>query len=312
MDSNSSFILDCDTGRDDALTLWLFQRLNLNLAAVVSSYGNVSHAQVIDNNARVLDFAGMDNVRLFQGATEASKRHNNYDAVVLHRHRTLGNGLSDVILPEAKRTAEPWDNFLPWLENHVAAHGKIDYVITGPATNCARLLGVLGTRATDYINTITMMGGKFAPLWDQLPGADFNVCADPYAVQKLLDGDIPVRFLPMNTTWPIYCDLPAGEALVPADDLAAYAKQMMVGHMKHFAPEPVFRFHDPGILFAMMHPEYFTEMQLKVYMGEDSPNFARLMPDDTAKPVSIYNADAGVQLDFKNRILTALGLTPHA
>lgn len=305
----TSFIMDCDTGRDDALTLWLCQRLNLPLVAVMSSYGNVSHAQVMDNNARVLDIARMDHVRLFQGVTEASKRHNNYDAIVLHRHRTLGNGLSNVELPPAKRSAEAWDAFIPWLENYVAANGKIDYLITGPATNCARLLGELGERAKDYINMITMWGGKFNPLWDNLPGADFNICADPYAVQKLIDGDIPLRFLPMNATWPVYCDLPEGEAMIPKDNLAQYAKEMMVGHMKYFAPEPVFRFHDPCTLFAMINPEYFMEARVKVCMGEDGTNFARLMPDNTARPVQIYDNDACMKQDFKNQILYALGLS---
>jgi len=306
--SLSLFILDCDTGRDDALTLWLCQRLNLPLVAVVSSYGNVSHAQVVENNARVLDFAKMDQVRLFQGATEASQCHNHYDNVVLHRHRTLGNGLSNVELPVTNRTSGTADKILPWIEKFVNEHGKIDYVITGPATNCARLLDALGRSATDYIGTITMMGGKFSPLWETVPGADFNIHADPYAVQKLIDSDVSLRFLPMNATWPIYCDLPEGEALSAKDSLAEYAKQMMIGHMKYFAPEPVFRFHDPSIVFAIMNPGHFTKMRVKVCLDKGNQDFARLILDNHAKSVGVYDADAGLNLDFKKQILQGLGL----
>ncbi len=66
------FILDCDTGRDDALTIWCAIALGLPFAGAVASYGNVVMTSVLDNTARVLSLAGCDNIPLFAGASRPS------------------------------------------------------------------------------------------------------------------------------------------------------------------------------------------------------------------------------------------------
>lgn len=304
------FIVDCDTGRDDALTIWAATRLGLPLRAIVTSYGNVPVDQVTENSLRVAELSGLS-IPVLAGADSPTRDHHGYRTVVEPRQRVSGNGLCNLDLPLSTRTTLDASSST-LLADHIRKltdmAGPVDYVIIGPATNFARLCDALGPTLHDHIASVTMMGGKLDALWRQMPGADFNLICDPFAVNRILQGGFPVRFLPMNVTWPILLTVDELEALRPRDPLAETARALMIAHAQHFAPEPVFRFHDPTILFAMMEPALFSPCRLQIDCDEQSADFGRLTLSDAGFPAAIFQPGEAFGEKCLSATLDALGL----
>ena len=308
----SPFIIDCDTGRDDALAIWAALALDLNLAGVVASYGNVTLGHVADNSARVLALAGREDIPLFAGAAAPPRRHRAYEQVVLPRQAKSGNGLCNLEFPKAQKTLPS-----PLAPEQLAAEivrlaektGPLDYVILGPATNFAALCETLGSDVRKYIATITMMGGKFDDLWDAAPQADFNLACDPFAVRTILERGLNPRFVTLNTTWPICLPEDDVAQLRGDEKIAVAARDLMLAHIRHFAPEPVFRFHDPAVIATLMNPVRFETVTLDIVCDEQNPDFGRLVRKDDGFPAALYRSDAAHGDTILHTLLAALKLS---
>jgi inosine-uridine nucleoside N-ribohydrolase len=305
------FMIDCDTGRDDAVALLSALALGLPIAGVTACYGNVGVAHTTDNTARILALAGREDIPLFMGPGLPSRAHAGYARVTAPRQLVSGNGLCDLDLPKASRPLPQGQNPLIMADEIRALaekHGRLDYVILSPATHFADLLDALGDDARGIIGTVTMMGGKFDAVWAEAPGADFNVVSDPYAVRAILERGFEIRFVPMDTAWPVTLTLPEVETLKPGTARARIVRDLMIAHIRHFAPEPVFRMVDPCVLLALTKPALFTPARIAVDLDESSPAFARLTETPDGFPAAIYRADPETQRDFLKRILTSLEL----
>ena len=304
---STGYIIDCDTGRDDALALWLAQR-RLDLAGVVASYGNVSQPQVHLNTAAILAYSGHRVPVLMRGADGPDCHHPLYERIVLPRQRNSGNGLCNLEFSPPAAMPEDED-LLHGLQRLVQDRGRLHYLITGPATRFARLCRELGESVHDYVAGVTMMGGKFA-LWAEQPGPDFNIAADPFAIRDILASGLPVCFVPMDATWPIVMSLTEIEALNAGDDTARAARALMIAHCRHFAPEPVFRFHDPSLIFALDDAAYYARMTLGIDCDPESTDFGRLFEDeDKGMPAYIYRPDETRREAILEAILAHLGLS---
>lgn len=308
-------IIDCDTGRDDALSIWLALALGMDLSAVVTSYGNTIIENVSENSARVLSLAGRNDISLWQGTSCPSRAHKGFTDIVLPRHDKAGNGLCNLELPLAPRKAHllgPAD-MAAHIRESAKKKGAIDYIILGPATNFSAVCDELGSDLSSVIATVTMMGGKMDALWQQMPGADFNIVCDPYAVGNVLSRcaaqGVPVRLVPMNVTWPIVMELDALEALRSSTDIGRTSCALMVAHARYFAPEPVFRFHDPCVILTMQHPERFRPATINVICDDQSPDFGRLVHDNQGYDAAIFEADSDLRDDFLKTILDRLSIS---
>lgn len=305
-------IIDCDTGRDDALAIWLAQALALNLAGVVTSYGNTTLDNVMDNTARVLSLGGGDDVPLFGGASQPLREHAAWRDIVLPRQDVAGNGLCNLTLPAPGRAVpDPStpERLAAELRTLAGKHGKLEYIIIGPATNLASVCDVLGDGAKDVIARITMMGGKRDAFWEHTPGGDFNIIADPYAVEGLLKTGLPMRFVPMDATWPIKLDLAELEELKTRSELAETAKELMIAHCRHFAPEPVFRFHDPTVILALREDVAFEHTYVDINTDDASDDFGRLIEDvDGTHDIEIYSPEDELREKLLGQNLSLLGL----
>lgn len=303
------FIIDCDTGRDDALTLWLAITARLPLAGVVASYGNVALSQVVDNCKRVLSLAGNAETPLMIGADKPGRPHKFVESVVLARPKASGNGLCNLELPDQPRplAAQGIQTTAECLKEIAAKNGPLDYFIIGPATNFAALIDLFGKDLPRVVASVTMLGGKLSPLWTEVPGADFNVACDPFAVDAVLKCGLPTNIVPLNATWPIFMSLAELEALSPTTALAQWAKDLMIAHTRHFAPDPVFRFHDPSVLIAAQSSRLFRQTRLSVICDEASPDFGRMIEDEAGTPCGLCVTGAQECAQFKADILRPLG-----
>lgn len=307
-------IIDCDTGRDDALSIWLALALGLDVRAVVASYGNTILDNVCENSARVLALAGREDIALWRGQDEPSRHHSGIESVLLPKQRSAGNGLCNLELPRSGREAETLTaaERASRLLSLAEERGPVDYVILGPATNFSTMCKALGAQAEGVIARVTMMGGKFSPLWEAMPGADFNVVCDPWAVQELLQQgqshEFPVRFVPMNVTWPIVLDMNELTALRASTAMAQTATDLMIAHARHFAPEPVFRFHDPCVILSLLHNDNFRTASLKVICEDSAQDFGRLWEDNGGLPADIFEVSDVLRANLLNDILLHLGI----
>ena len=304
------FIIDCDTGRDDAITLWLAALAELPLVGVVASYGNTSLEGVADNTARVLSLVGRDDIPLLVGLEKPQRDHKLYHSVVVPRQESSGNGLCNLEFPPSTRAAvppsSPQDMALA-LQKLAHIHGALDYFIIGPASNFAATALALGEALKDTIARVTMLGGKLDSLWTEMPGADFNIASDPFAGDTVMRLGLPMRFVPLNATWPINMALPAIEALSPTTSLAKWAQDLMIAHCRHFAPEPIFRFHDPSVMLAAKMPEHFVERRLALVRDEASAEFGRLIERPEGVVCQVYRTDKATQDIIQQSILRWLG-----
>lgn len=310
------FVIDCDTGRDDALALALALQSAAPLVGVVATYGNVPQTQVYANCADVLSFLGAERVPLFAGNSQPSNPAA-VTAMLSVRQNAAGNGLCNLTLPLSARRALPKrgeDSVMQLaegLEKLAAQYGALDYVILGPATTAAVLLRHWGAKAQSIIARLTMMGGKLDALWQSAPVADFNLACDPFAVADILAQDIPLRFVPINVTWPVVLTVSELEALRPQHARAEFFQQLMLAHARHFAPEPVFRFHDPTVILALATPDEFLPVALTIGCGLGS-DFARLMASTAGHPAFVMRTTAAQPANFLAELLSRLGLDQPA
>ncbi|MDD3371527.1 MAG: nucleoside hydrolase, partial [Alphaproteobacteria bacterium] len=285
-------------------------KTGLPLAGVVVSYGNTSLSNATDNTARILSFAGNESVPVLAGLSAPCRKHKFCESVIQKRQETSGNGLCNLTFPPSGRAKiEPTAPAIiaQKLKELAQTHGPLDYFIIGPSSNFAAIAEALGSELKTVIARITMLGGKFDPLWAEMPSADFNIACDPYALKSILGLGLPMRFVPLNATWPIAMPLPEIEKLVPGTTLAQKAQDLMIAHCRNFASEPIFRFHDPSILMAAQSPEGFEPRTLDVVCDESSDDFGRLVETENGIPCEIYQTDEGSQSRFKKGILSALG-----
>ncbi|QQG35837.1 MAG: nucleoside hydrolase [Micavibrio aeruginosavorus] len=305
-------IIDCDTGRDDALSIWLALALGFDVQAVVASYGNTTLENVCENSARVLALAGRSDIPVWQGESHPSCLHRGIEEILLPKQEGAGNGLCNLELPRSGRQVEKLGacERAAELARISERRGPVDYVILGPATNFAATCAALGEKAPHVISRVTMMGGKLSTLWDEMPGADFNLACDPFAVQELLRQGyrhgFPVRFVPMNVTWPIVLDMDELLLLKAVSVIAQTAKDLMIVHARHFAPEPVFRFHDPCVILSLTHDQYFKTYRGQVNCDEIHSDWARLQECHEGLPFCIFEADSGFRALLLNEILERL------
>lgn len=305
-------IIDCDTGRDDALSIWLCLAMGMNLKAVVASYGNTALENVSENCARVLALAGREDVSLWQGENFPLQSHKGVDQILLPKQQLSGNGLCNLELPRTRLRAVPQtaEQRAHEMKEIATSEGPISYVILGPATNFAKACEYLGDDARHVIANITMMGGKLDPLWDEMPGADFNLACDPYAVQALLDYSscqgFDVRFVPMNVTWPIVLDMNQLEKLRSDSAVGQTAIDLMIAHARHFAPEPVFRFHDPCVILALLELDSYRDQRLSINCDEESSEFGRLTVNEQGIHAKILQSTSEMRAHYLDKILTNL------
>ncbi len=276
--NNRPIIVDCDTGRDDALALWLAIKLGHNLAGVITSYGNTNVENVTDNTAGVLSFIGADSIPVLKGCAAPSYHHKAYRDVVIPRQQASGNGLCNIIIPtkrENYQSAISIEAYADFICDIAEKQGKIDYIILGPATNFANLCQYMGDEIISVISSVTMLGGKVGDLWQKNPVADFNVICDPAAVSVVLKTALKKKFITLDSTWDISISLDDVLNLLPMGSIGNKTKEIIEKFCREFAPEPIFRFHDPSVMLLYNHSNYL-EWCVDINLDENHSEYGRL------------------------------------
>ena len=198
-------ILDLDAGIDDALALaYALGSPEVELAGVVTTYGNVTEETAARNALALLRLLGHPEVPVYRGADRSLASGEAFapPAAVREIHGQDGLGDAGVLADDAlggwcyaaPRPAVP---FIRTMARR--APGRLLYVPTGPLTNLATALTSVSDLSS-ALGRVTFMGGALTVPGNVTPCAEANVHNDPAAADAVLRGGLKTRMVGLDVT----------------------------------------------------------------------------------------------------------------
>ena len=190
------FIIDCDTGTDDAIAIIAALYTDeVEVRAITSVNGNVSEDRVCHNNLNLMEYLGQK-IPVAQGAVRPLLSGYVNDG----NDGTHGvNGLGNLVLPIAENSR--FDSRIASeliYETAVEEKGELELLVVGPMTNIAIAL-VQHRDLAGLIRRIWFMGGS-AVGGNVTTSAEFNIWVDPEAAHIVLQSGIPMTMVGLDVT----------------------------------------------------------------------------------------------------------------
>jgi inosine-uridine nucleoside N-ribohydrolase len=176
----TSFLLDVDTGIDDALALAYLAALpDTEFVSVTATPGNVDADQVARNTLALLELCGRPGVEVAIGAREPLA------IPLLTTPETHGpQGIGYAVLPEPAGAVSTGNAVDLWVEHARARPGELTALITAPLTNFALALRQ-EPRLPELLAKVVIMGGSFYHQGNTTPTAEWNTHVDPHAAKEV-------------------------------------------------------------------------------------------------------------------------------
>ena len=189
------FIIDCDTGTDDAIAIAAALYCDqVEVKAVTSVNGNVAHKYTSKNNLDLLEYLGFDDIPVAKGA-DSPIMDNPY-----HSDGTHGNtGLGNIKLPDAAH--KQFDKRLASeliYQTAVEEKGELELLVIGPMTNIAICL-MEHPDLKDLVKHIWFMGGSVIG-GNVTTTAEFNIWIDPMAAHIVTQSGISQTMVGLDVT----------------------------------------------------------------------------------------------------------------
>lgn len=285
--------IDCDPGHDDMMAILLAcYSDSINLLGISTTAGNKSLELTTTNALKTLYLIGVDNMPVYQGATESLVRGKMQSAPVFG-----DSGLDGAKLPDPTQKPEK-ENMYLHLYNLIMKHPrKVTLVATGPYTNFAILLRAF-PEVKSKIEQFVVMGGAIA-CGNITPAAEFNVFCDPEAANVLLESGIPVMMVPLDVTHTVlytpkvresFCGSGSKFVNTLGDLLDFFMKETI--RIRKLEGGPI---HDPCTLAWLIKPDIFTVKPAKITVESRSAHCdGRTVVDFNAPPES-FNAKIAVK-----------------
>jgi len=176
----TAFLLDVDTGIDDALALAYLAALpDTEFVCVTATPGNVDVDQVARNTLALLELCGRKGVEVAVGAREPLAIE------LLTTPETHGpQGIGHAVLPEPAGKVSERNAIDLWVEHARARPGELTALITAPLTNFALALRK-EPRLPELLAKVVIMGGSFYHQGNTTPTAEWNTHVDPHAAKEV-------------------------------------------------------------------------------------------------------------------------------
>lgn len=176
----TAFLLDVDTGIDDALALVYLAALpDTEFVSVTATPGNVDADQVARNTLALLELCGRPGVEVAIGARAP------LSIPLLTTPETHGpQGIGHAVLPEPVGRVSERDAVDLWIEHARARPGELTALITAPLTNFALALRK-EPDLPDLLAGVVIMGGCFYYQGNTTPTAEWNTHVDPHAAKEV-------------------------------------------------------------------------------------------------------------------------------
>jgi purine nucleosidase len=176
----TAFLLDVDTGIDDALALAYLAALpDTEFVSVTATPGNVDADQVARNTLALLELWGRPGVEVAIGAREPLA------IPLLTTPETHGpQGIGYAVLPEPAGAVSARHAVDLWVEHARARPGELTALVTAPLTNFALALRK-EPRLPELLAKVVIMGGSFYHQGNTTPTAEWNTHVDPHAAKEV-------------------------------------------------------------------------------------------------------------------------------
>lgn len=191
--SHPPFILDVDTGYDDALALMLALRTpGVRVIGITCAAGNHGVEQVGSNTLKVLDVCDAPTIPVALGSAVALVE--SYRAPALLHGR---DGMADLDLPASARPLAGV-HAVELLRALLAdAAEPVTIVACAPLTNIALFVRMY-PELRSKIGRLVIMGGTYTAQGNTSPLAEFNFRCDPEAAHIVLTSGLPCELYPLD------------------------------------------------------------------------------------------------------------------
>ena len=252
-----NFILDVDTGVDDAFALLFAARHpEINLLGVTCVDGNTNLKQVVINTLKVLDAAEAGDIPVGVGATRPLIDEPRY-AEYVHG----ADGLGDLNYPESTRTVDPRPAVELIRDLVEGSKDPVTLIPLAPLTNIALFLRSFPETAKK-LERIVLMGGS-ASQGNATASAEFNIWHDPEAAAIVFQSGIPITMYGLD----VFGDLKMHNSFAkrlhekshaPSTFGAKLIDAMLARHKEEIT------LGDYGAVAVALYPELSTQETMKV------------------------------------------------
>ncbi len=248
------FIIDCDTGTDDAIALIAaFGCEEICVRAITSVNGNARERDTSRNNRNLMAHLGIP-VEVAHGAVRPLFPREEYYSAT-HGFSGLGSvELRDAVeVPFSKEMA-------PEVIRRVAQEeqGALELLVVGPMTNIAIALSLYPELKT-LIKHIWFMGGAVHG-GNVTTSAEFNIWVDPTAAQMVIVSGIPMTMVGLDVTEKAAMKPEDEQLLRENGSKAAVVVADILDYMfiRHASGGEDALMHDALALAAALYPECMT------------------------------------------------------
>jgi inosine-uridine nucleoside N-ribohydrolase len=185
------FLVDCDTGIDDAIALtYLACREDVEVAGIVSTGGNVPSTTVHRNNLVLTGLLDPE-VPVALGADRPLVEP------AMFADDTHGpHGLGHAVLPEPGRGEDPRSGAQLGVDLARERPGELTGLVLGPHTNLALALEI-EPELPRLLRRLHVMGGAVNHRGNTGPTSEWNIAVDPEAAQRVLSAFATAPRLPV-------------------------------------------------------------------------------------------------------------------
>lgn len=270
-------IMDVDTGSDDAIALVMAMLdEHLDCLGITAVNGNVEVKLTTDNSLRVVECCDKQGeVKVYKGCDlPIASTLMPWTAQSLRpfptregtrKGQTVVHG--DHLPLPAPTIKEEKDSAVVWLINTLLnSDGDIILVPVGPMTNIAVAMRA-DPRIIPKIKRIVLMGGGDR-VNNSSPAAEFNIWADPEALEIVLQSGCDITMVPLDATHQAFMTAEDAAEIrqigtKPANLVADLIESRIAGYgvsdadMKEKKAAPI---HDALALCSILHPDCLTDV----------------------------------------------------
>jgi inosine-uridine nucleoside N-ribohydrolase len=298
----NTVILDCDTGEDDALAILVALANKMPMHYIVTSFGNTSIRNTTRNTARILSLAGAEQVLVIQGSAHAMMEHPLEKEGASAKDFVGKNGICNTYLPPSKYNNAvrlPDEGFVVKLSEIIRREATVDYIITGPCTNFAKVCHYLGESVREYVENLYIMGGAIYQDGNTGPVnpktgnsfAEFNFYCDPYAVNKILQSGLNVHLVTWDVTSTLTIPYLQVQAFRSGTKIGEFSIRLMKNFFKYYGlgHDRNFELNDPLTVLAYLGYGHYKQEKIRVIT--DGEQFGRSVSDSNGYAINYFFLD---------------------
>jgi purine nucleosidase len=271
-----NIILFADPGIDDSIAI-MYALLNpdIEVLAIVSSYGNVDKEQATDNIAYLLELAGRTDIPIIGGTNAPLSGEIPTFYPEIHGQEGLGP-----IRPPEDLTFE-LTNFSQ-IYDIIEKNKDVTLVDVGRNTSLATLF-LLGEKLTEAVKEFYIMGGAFMVPGNVTPSAEANFYGDPTASHLVMTNFDNLYIVPLNVSNKAIVKMEHIKAILEMTDHPLV--QIMDEVMEYYIE--AYKKLVPGIEGAPLHDVVTLSLMMNPDMGRTIRREVEVLTTGKGKGTSI-------------------------